>query len=231
MKYLVLDLETGSDAVFGRVGNYKYNQIVCFSIKTDELEYDQYVRNQETTVDEIVSFIQDKDVLVAHNAKYELLYLYGNQEFQDWLKQGGKIHCTQLTEYFLSSFQEKYPKLRDIAVQKYGLPYRERGIDEYFQKGIRTEDIPEEIVIEDNTNDTADTTFIYLRQLRMIQDRGEVFKNLLKVQNDFLLATTDLEYNGVYINQQVLQENEQELELELLEAEKDLEDIIKRFWK
>lgn len=232
MKYLIIDFETGSKEVFGRTANPWYNELVAFCIKTEDVDfYTQYVRDPEEAKTEIVSFIQNEEVMVAHNAKFEMLYIWDSEELQDWLKQGGKIYCTQLAEYYLSSFQEQYAGLRDIAVRKYRLPEREKRQEKYWGAGIDTGDIPEADVLYDVENDVKDTYHIFLEQQKEVTKRGQIFRNMLEIQNDFLLATTECECNGTYIDQEVLQKNKKALEEELKEIEEDLQSMIQKYWR
>jgi DNA polymerase I-like protein with 3'-5' exonuclease and polymerase domains len=218
MKYLVLDLETGCKEVHGRKGNSWYNDIVAIGLKTQfdnglalYLESDCYNAQLD-----IVSIVKDIDIIIGHNLKYDLLYLWKYEAFQEWLIKGGKIFDTQLAEYMISGQRHKYPALRDIAVNKYGCNEREKFMEEYWSKGIDTKDIPKELVLEDVKNDVLDTEQVMLQQIIILKKEG-MYK-LAMEQMEGLLATIEMEFNGCYIDKQVFEKNKQQYKKDLNRA-------------
>ena len=224
MTYLVIDLETGSKKSFKRNGNPfdPANQIVAIGLCNQE--------NQVTVLYKELhwDWLNGVDVLVGHNIKYDLLYLWKFEEFQNWLKAGGRIWDTQYAEYRLSGQQETMAGLRDIATRLYGCEPRPKLMEPYWEQGIDTTDIPQELVIQDVTYDVLDTHQILkgqyqkAKQLKMFP----LLKNLM----DAILATTEMEFNGLYINLNAGIEQTTCLEAQLEALEQELLELIRHVW-
>lgn len=124
----MVDFETTVLEYNSRIACPWVNDIVAYSLKSHK-EHLTYYINDPCDVEDLVAKISRYDMLIAHNAKFECLYLWEYETFQDWLRQGGKIYCTQLAEYYISNYQYKMPALRDTAVQNYGCKDRIKWID------------------------------------------------------------------------------------------------------
>lgn len=221
MSYLIIDIETGIKEAFGRKAHFLKNNIVAIGLKNQQEGKIKYLGNEKLTDLKI-----DEDILVGHNLKFDLLYLWGFQGFQDFLKRGGIVYDTMLAEYFITAQQHKFPGLREIAVLKYGCAKREKLMEKYWEQGVDTIDIPTNLVLADLEADVFDTESIYLGQLNILTDQQ---KRLLKVQNNLLLSTIEMEYNGFMINRELLEQNQLELEAQLSVATNRLEELTKPY--
>ncbi len=228
MTYLVVDLETNVSERYGRKGNFLYADIVAIGIKERDKNpiASLDVRN---TLGWRLASTPGITTLIGHNFKFDLLHLWNCEFLQMWFKQpNSKIWCTALAEYILSGQQHKYPALRDIAVNKYGCPEREKYMEKYWDKGYDTCQIPREVVLEDVKNDVLDTEIIALAQVKKAKDKGML--SLIKASMDALLATTEMEYNGMYVDQHTLSKNRDMLTKEMRGIEDVLQDVVKNYW-
>lgn len=230
MTHLVLDLETGFKEVNGRKGHFLYNSIIAIGIAQDGISKSYYVKDEQENVNNILEMIlKGESTIVGHNIKYDILYLWKYEAFQDWLKQGGKVYCTMLGEYMLTAQQHKFAALRDIAVNKYGCQEREKLMEKYWEQGIDTGNIPKELVLTDVENDVLDTEKVYLGQMK--KSKQENMITLLELEMDALLATTEMEYNGIKIDVEVKDKNQKFLEEKINEKEKQLLKLIEPYWR
>ncbi len=256
MKYLIIDLETTCNKEHDRVGNFYYGKILAISLRNEAEQRTQYVNGGLKDLE------IDEDILVGHNIKYDLLYLWGFKGVQDFLTKGGKIYDTALAEYLISGQTNKYPKLRDIAVQKYGCPDRIKHIDrllfnkketilgltqefehetdptkkwairedlKHIMSYNKMEDLPRASVLKDVEEDVKDTEQVYLRQLEYIKKHK--MEPLIYITMNSLLATTEMEYNGFRIDQDVMNRNMFLRQADLKDVEDKLQELIKRYWK
>lgn len=234
-KICCLDYETTSKEVFGRTANFKHNKIVAYSIKDKDRQITNYCYTEEDRKLMIDLLIQ-YDVIIAFNAKFECLYSWGYEKFQRWLQKGGKIFCPQLAQYYISNYKDRWTSLRELAVEKYGCEYRRKWLDDLLFKPVMmndyqdVSDLPVHCVLEDVNKDVKDTWDIYIKQQQLITARGKIFRNLVENQMEMLLATTEMEYQGFKIDKQVLLEDKKELEIELEQTVKELEQLIDRYW-
>lgn len=227
MRYLVLDLETNTETYLGRTASYLKNDIIAMGIKPQgEISESFYLA--KTDIKNGFKFFDSEEfnILVIFNATFDLLYLWKYEQFQNWLKKGGKLYDPQLAEYMLSGQRHKYPSLRDLAVNKYGCKERDKKMEVYWDKKINTCDIPMELVLEDVTNDVLDTEQVMLKQVALLKKEG--LFDLVMARMDGLLSTIEMEYNGIYLDKKTLEKNKKEIEEELKEIYKELEIKSKR---
>ena len=231
MSYLILDLETGSKESYLRKGNPfdPKNKIVALGLKPQGEEAETYYL-RDTNIINGFKFLQGNtcNVLVGHNIKFDLLYLWKYSQLQDWLVNGGRIYDTQVGEYILTGQRHKYPALRDIAVNKYGCQERPKHMEEYWDKGIDTSEIPAELVLEDVKNDVLDTEKVMLQQIKLLKEQG--MWKLTQSLMDSILSTTEMEYNGLFINQQVFQENKGKILSKIESIKQELDILTRRYW-
>lgn len=213
-----MDLETGIKEHIGRKGCYLVNSIVAIGMK--EVNKSAFVSLDYSQLYWRLASSCGIGILVGHNIKFDLLHLWKDEALQMFLRNGGRIWCTQLAEFMLTGQRHKYPALRDIAVNKYGCPEREKKMEAYWDQGIDTTDIPEELVLEDVKYDVLDTEAIMLKQVAAAKKIG--MYDIIMEQMEALLATTEMEYNGVYVNQDILNANKGQIQIDIVETNNKL---------
>jgi DNA polymerase I-like protein with 3'-5' exonuclease and polymerase domains len=206
--YIVIDLETENIKSCNRVANPldSRNYPIAASIKAKG--YDQQTVYGEMAVKDKLKRVlrwatkisqQEATVLVGHNLTFDLLYIWEYPELAEYLDAGGGIADTQVAHYMITGQSHIMPKLRDIAVDYYGCQERPKHIDGYFAQGYLMSQIPAEEVKTDVEADVADTEAIFKKQMKLLVKYKLL--ELYKLRMDGLLATIDMEYNGVYVDQ------------------------------
>lgn len=246
--YCVVDLETTSKEVYKRKGNPFYNRILCYGLKYQPVEHECIewdglkIKPGDKEMEACLCFTKyaAKDylpkgwldgvtVLVGHNIKYDLLYLWRDEELQEAFKRGLMVYDTALAEFILTGQQHKYPKLRDIAVYKYSCEYREKHIEKYFKEGKDLSEGDIKLLLIDVRNDVLDTEQVVLKQAKLAKNAGQW--KLILAHGDSTCLLTEIEYNGMYINQQKLQENKTNLQKELASIDIQIMKIVEKYWK
>lgn len=90
-------------------------------------------------------------------------------------------------------------------------------------------DIPRELVLEDVRNDVLDTEQIMLRQAKLLKEAG--MWDLTQSLMDSVLATTEMEFNGIFINQEVFQENKCKILSQIDSIKQELEILTREYQK
>lgn len=131
------------------------------------------------------------DLYVFFNAKFDLhWYRKFGIDVQPW-----KIWCCQVAEFLLSGQKHRYPSLEETAA-KYGLGHKIDVIKtEYWDKGINTDAIPQEILSEYCCQDVSLTYQVYLKQLAQFEQHPKLFK-LFRLMCQDLLVLEEMEWNG-----------------------------------
>ena len=195
MKILTWDCETST---FQKGNPYSRCNKLCYAgfldSKGDYYQFD--IEYSEAPYGNALKLIQelidDHDVLVGFNAKFDVA----------WLRRYGisfdttKIFDCQVAEFVLSNQQQSYPSLDATAIS-YGLEGKLDVVKtEYWDNGIDTPDIPEEILCEYLEQDVRQTYAVYLKQQERLADNPAMHK-LIRLQCQDLLVLQEIEQNGL----------------------------------
>lgn len=232
--YLTFDLETESREYKGRKGSPWANKILAIGLKYET----RYRINEIDDRQVLLALPQDympKDwlngitILIGHNIKFDLLHIWRNDELQAFFTRGGRIWDTQLSEYILSGQKHKYAALRDIAVNKYSCKERTKKIEEGLKAGIMTQDMDIEDLLFDVKNDVLDTEAIALQQVRIAKKQG--MYALIMEEMESLLATTEMEANGLHVNKEIMNKNKLDLQIDYEHKARQLQTLCNKYWR
>lgn len=200
-KYLVIDLETsiknrGEDAVGTNKASpfFDDNQIVMTGLKG--------FSDDEVEICLTLITVGSYKVLVGHNIKFDLLYMYKySPRVKEAIDSGfATVWDTQLVQYLLEGQTKTFPSL-DYTAEKYGGTLKDDRIKAFWEENIDTEEIPEDMLEEYLKEDVRNTELVYLAQLKEVKRRGMM--PLVESQMQALLATTEMEWNGMYFDREI----------------------------
>jgi len=229
IKYNVVDIETSiknvGDEAVGKMKASPFcseNKIVLTGYKSYDMDNIEagldlvngvYCR-KNPSVDEL---IDEVDILVGQNIKFDMLYLMRDMpEVKEWLEEGGQVWDTQLAQYILEGQQKIFPSL-DYIAPKYGGTVKDDRIKAFWDEGIDTEDIPEDMLKEYLSYDVLNTEKVFLGQMQEAFDRGML--DLLLSQMEGLVATIEMEFNGMYFDREISSKEALKLHAEMVEVE------------
>ena len=224
MSFVTLDLETSSKEMYGKKANSFYNRILCIGLKYKDKEAIGLPQDYLPK-----GVFKDVNLIIGHNLAFDMMYLWRDKQLQDFFKRGGRIWDTAAAEFILSKQQHKFPKLRDIAVQKYGCKERVKNIEKLFESGLETTDGDIQLLLEDVKNDVIDTEQVALQQVKISKEQGTF--NLIVARMDSLLGTIEMSFNGILVDKQKLQENRTKLQSELDECKTELDQLVQKYWR
>lgn len=185
------------------------NFLVCISYFTDR----SYVRFTGDWA-EVADLIKSAELVVGFNIKFDLHWL--RKEFGI---VPARIWDCQLAEFLLGRQTPSYPDLDSCAL-KYTGQGKSRVIEEYWDKGIQTHEIPRHVVAERCALDVELTHKVYLAQRELIPAHQQ---RLLSLQNQDLLVLQEMEWNGVAIDEKLSEEKAQEVEAEISRIQTELD--------
>jgi len=161
------------------------------------------------------------DLLVGHNIKFDLLWYWRHPELESFLARGGRVWDTAYAEYLLSGqfyhlaqLPHLTPSLANIAKRR-GLTHKLDVVAAMWDQGIRTEDINEDVLMEYLAGDC--TTTMELVKAQMAQADRQRQRHMIEGRMEGLLATTEMEFNGLLIDLDEATRQQTELE-EQIEA-------------
>lgn len=170
-------------------------------------------------------------LLVGHNIKFDLLYEWGrNNSLKEFIRRGGEIWDTQYAEYLLNG---QHPDSQmcsmDSIAEKYGGRLKIDAVKELWKQGWLTSAIDKDMLIDyligteeehRNSGDIGNTEKILLGQVALAKKRNML--PMIRARMDGLLCTTEMEYNGLFIDvieakrrTHVLEKRLEELDVEL----------------
>lgn len=169
---------------------------------------------------------EDCWLIVAHNAAYEISWFltYQRQQFEAFLKRGGRVFCTMHGEYIASDFQSMYPSLDETA-PKYGGTHKVDGVKILWEQGVLTSDIDPMLLHDYLVNgDIPNTALCFYGQCSIFAERGQM--QYVWERMDALLAFAYCEWFGLFVNMPVARQNQAEQEQRILEIKQDLQQYI-----
>ena len=153
--------------------------------------------------------LEKGDVICGFNIKFDLLWCWRNPALQAALKRGVTIYDGQYAEYLLGGMVQEVQmvSMNDVA-EKYGGGCKLDAVKEMWEDGYKTSEIPADMLHdylvgdgEELVGDIQNTWLIYCGQVRrMLNHFPKEFRTMFKHRMDGLLATTEMEWNGMYID-------------------------------
>lgn len=185
------------------------NKAVCLGWKFDNHPSKCTFYDEETWL----SLDYETSLLVFFNAKYDL-HWYRRIGNGIAFGAGIPIWCCQLAEFLLSGQTLPYPSLNQAA-EKYGLGQKLDVIKlEYWDKGINTDAIPQQVLAEYCKQDVDLTYKVYLKQKELFEQQPKLYK-LFKLMCQDLLVLEEMEWNGLLLDVELCKTRTINIEAEL----------------
>ena len=234
MKELVLDLETTVSKIDGKNDNSPFNPANrCVSAHfgwigwdcVDEVQTLVFHHNEKETPDDpepLRAALSEADVLIAHNAKFDALWL-----LEMGLPLPPKIYCTMIGEYLLSKGQRRLIGLKATAERR-GLSQKKSDlVDGLFKSGTGFEAMPLNTVIEYAEADVRVCAEIYSDQKNdYYKIENQSLIPIRHMSNEMLRTLIEIERNGICVDLTGLDQVEKEFTAEKVALEKRLMEIV-----
>lgn len=238
--YMIFDLETTITESHGRKGNpfNPANWVVARGWKKQGDKHASWSYHPEDKQRSTYLHIPDDvTLLVGFNIKFDLLWeLCGGspEELRSFFRRGGKIWDCQYVEYLLNGQTQEVQmcSLNDTA-PKYGGTNKLDVVKQMWDEGINTPDIPEDILIDylvgteeegRDAGDIGNTEKVFLGQIKEVLRQNQL--KMVQDRMDGLLATTEMEFNGIKIDVAEAGARLKVLTERLAEAERELAGFI-----
>ena len=171
----------------------------------------------------LIEALEDSDLLVAHNAKYDVMYLQ-----EAGFPIPPNVYCTMIGEYILARGQVVEKSLEAVAERRDVTRKKSDLVSKMFSDGIGFEKMPLNIVLEYADADVLSCAEIYIQQQDQYADeRNKGLKPVVDLMNEMLLFLCEIERNGVRICKDTLSLVEADYVAEKAEIEAKLSEIVK----
>jgi len=163
--------------------------------------------------------VNNTKLLVGFNIKFDLHWL---RKYEIDFSSCAVWDC-QLAAFLLAGQSTPYPSLDGVS-DLYGLGRKLDVVSvEYWDKGIDTDCIPQEVLYEYLEQDLLLTERVYHHQLKLFESEPQLYK-LFKLQCQDLLVLQEMEYNGMLFDVKTANEQAVVEETRLKEIETELQE-------
>ena len=195
---LILDVETtisNKGNPFDETNKLCYVGLLDTSHSLFSIEYDDQPYKKH--LEEIQSRINDAEILVGFNIKFDLHWLrkYGINFV------GKRVWDCQLVHFILTGQQYTYPSLNGVAAY-YDLGSKLDVVaTEYWGNKIDTPNIPKDILEEYLIGDLQLTQKVYEKQMEEFASCTKQMQRLISLHNQDLMVLQEMEYNGIVFDE------------------------------
>ncbi len=240
MKILTFDLEVENYRKYKRLADpfNPDNYIVeaGWNINGGPVESVRFEENhREEIMVDVLNSLEKGDVINGFNIKFDLMWIWRQESLINALKRGVTIYCGQYAEYLLGGMTQdvQMVSMNDIAVM-YGGGCKVDAVKEMWEEGYLTSEIPADLLSDylcgdgkEIVGDVPNTWLIRQGQVRrMLDNFPKEFRTMFKHRMDGLLATTEMEYNGMHVHVERGDVLQAEVAQELEEASQELDQFI-----
>ena len=230
-QYCVLDLETSGEKTYKRFCNPLDARhsvtLAAYKMQGESASCIYNERDFKLGLDRDLIFLEDRSkrisFLVGQNFKFDMLWFWGESKFQKWIKEGGKIWDTLTVEYLLTG-QSSTKKDLDTLAKKYGGTVKDDRVKVMFENGLKSNEIDPSMLIPYALEDVNNTEIVLKKQAKQARQLGMM--PLIRCYMDHYLAVTEMEYNGLYIDKELLEKKQKKLEGEIGQLTSELKKIV-----
>jgi len=208
---LTTDLEVGTQTICKRKASrwHPDNYIVAEGYKLGDTATFGHYNTKRTALS--MPDLTGVKLIIGFNIKFDLLWMWDSPELQAFFKRGGKVWDGQYVEYLLSGMiQSSHMMSMNQVIPQYGGTLKIDAVKEMWEAGIDTPDIPEDLLMkyllgskeEELEGDVNNTWLIFLGQMaRLKKDFPPETLTMIQNRMDGLLATCEMEYNGLKLDE------------------------------
>tara|TARA_Y100000015_G_scaffold9479_2_gene8993 strand:+ start:1470 stop:3617 length:2148 start_codon:yes stop_codon:yes gene_type:complete len=215
---LVLDLETTVCDQNGNTDNSPFNlknkAVGCWWLWIEnkvigDINKSVWYHNEKTrpdTRDELQKALDRAKLIVAHNAKFDIIWL-----LEIGFEINCPIYCSMIGEFIFARAQPQKLSLKETAIRRRVTHKKSDLVDAMFKDGIGFEAMPLSTVDEYAEADVISCAEIFVQQVNDLQEEknrglGPVFC----LMNDNMQVLIEMERNGIKIDLEALDQVEKE---------------------
>lgn len=251
--YLTLDLEVNNHKLNKRLaGPFDERNYVVesgWSVNGGPKSWQYYPEwHRDPVLPDVIDEMGAGDYVITFNGKFDMLWCWDDPRLQAAFKRGLRMWDGQFTEYMLEGMVKEAQMLsmNDLA-ERYGGGVKIDAVKEMWEAGTLTKDVPEDLLTEylvgstpdkachecphgdENhvTGDIDNTWLIFVGQAKRVKtEMAPQFGTMLKERHDAILCSTEMEYNGMLVKQELAEVLRQETSDELDAAKVELEEFV-----
>lgn len=198
----------------------KEAKAVSWAEQTNEGSSFHYYTDPDFT-SALQSVFDKTTLLIVINGKFELAW---TRRLGCSLPDRIRIWDCQVAEYVLSGQTKSFASMDELC-ELYGIEGKNGGLEDWWNQGIETADIPREVVEAYNLGDTGRTLQIYHAQLKDPRLTPALHKLILLHGLD-LIVLQEMEQNGILYDKERSRAEGDRLQIEIDKLRKELQEVI-----
>ena len=220
----VFDIETSYQIIDGKKDpspKHPDNFIVSIGINEEYFFFKHSEYNGPLYKKEVQDILDKTTLLVGHNIKFDLLWLW-----EAGFKYDGRVYDTMIGEYVLGRGRKQSLKLKDCCNRR-GVSQKSDITEQYLERDVSFENIPMKIVDEYGRQDIVATKALFQSHMKDFKlPKNKVLLNTVRTMCQFCVILTKMENNGIKIDTTKLDEVEKEFQLEYDKLRVEIDKII-----
>ena len=183
------------------------------------------MRSLPDTRDELQTTLDQAKLIVAHNAKFDIIWL-----LEMGFKISCPIYCSMIGEFIYARAQFIPLSLKETAIRR-GVTHKKSDlVDDMFKDGIGFEAMPLSTVDEYAEADVISCAEIFIEQIEDLKkDENKGLSPVFLLMNDNLQFLVEIERNGIMIDLDELQKVKEQYEQEQQDLTSRLNEIARGF--
>ena len=240
-KFLVLDTETNiSKTIHGPSFRDPKNDIytLIYGTHPQAITVEHNPQGFQRTLSKgCVKALEQSDCIIAHNAPFDLSYIWKDKNFQTFIKKGGFTWDTQIAEYLMSGQRHAFASLSELQLIYLDKKVKEDRISKLFKKGLGAD-----VIIAHKTThkrifelfnkycygDGSSTFQVAIKQIERAKRLGMV--DIIKAYNMYMLALVSTMTTGIKVDLINTEKTLKALKLKSIEFLQKSEEIVSQFW-
>ena len=206
------------------------NSLVMVGMLTDQgdetivsFDHAECSSPDQESFDLVQGYLDQTTILIAHNAAYDLLWLW-----ESGFKYDGPVFDTMLAEYVLQRGQ-KEPLSLEACADRYLLDTRKQDtLKEYFAKGYSTRDIPYDLLTSYLSADLHATQQLSDKLMYRLQSKDSGLMETVQLSNQLAVRLARIYQRGFSVDLSKLDEVQTEFEQEKKELITALETHVRK---
>ena len=173
-------------------------------------------------INEVKKKIQEADLLIGHNIKYDLQWLWASG-----VTYSKQVYDTMIAEYILARGERLSVSLESCCERR-NLENKKSDITkEYWKNGYGYEAMPWPIVEEYGRSDIRATRDLYINQLKDLDET--TLQSTVNLSNNMCICLAEMEFKGLAININTLDKVERNYRMEKAQLTSRLQEIVYKY--
>ncbi len=191
-------------------------------------------RQLSTMADRMLS---KTDVLVLHNAPFDLSYIWDSEGLNEFLIRGGQVWDTQIAEYLISGQRHSFASLGELQEIYLGAKTKDNRISALYKKGVGADAIlaakdrcPRLFKIYDAYSKADGVTTMQVFQKQYVKAKQLGMIDCIKLYNNYMLCLTNVMNTGITVDLEKCEKTLREFKLKSLTYLEEATNLISSMW-